>query len=73
MKNSINISQFIKVVIFLCVIIVFTRHSLHAQITDPSTIDPDSNAPIDGGLSLLIAAGAGYGVKKIREMRNKDK
>lgn len=28
--------------------------------------DPDAAAPIDGGLSLLIAAGVGYGVKKIR-------
>jgi hypothetical protein len=27
--------------------------------------------PIDGGLSLLIAAGVGYGAKKIKEKRNK--
>lgn len=30
--------------------------------------NPD-NAPIDGGLSLLIAGGVGYGVKKLREKR----
>ena len=30
---------------------------------------PPSDAPIDGGLSLLIAGGVGYGVKKIREKR----
>ena len=30
--------------------------------------DPDS-APIDGGLSLLIAAGVGYGAKKLKERR----
>jgi len=30
-----------------------------------------SNAPIDGGLSLLIAGGVGYGVKKIKDNRNK--
>jgi hypothetical protein len=35
---------------------------LMAQPTTPS-------APIDGGLSLLIAGGVGYGVKKIRENR----
>jgi hypothetical protein len=29
-------------------------------------IDPD-DVPIDGGLSLLLAAGAAYGVKKYRE------
>lgn len=26
--------------------------------------------PIDGGLSLLLAAGGAYGVKKIRDTRN---
>ncbi len=29
------------------------------------------NVPIDGGLSLLLAAGAGYGVKKINDKRKK--
>ncbi len=38
-------------------------------ITDPGS-DPDS-APIDGGLSLLIAGGVGYGVKRAREKRKK--
>jgi len=33
---------------------------------------PDPNdAPIDGGLSLLLAAGAAYGVKKYRDGRKK--
>jgi hypothetical protein len=29
--------------------------------------------PIDGGLGFLLAAGAGYGVKKLREHRSKRK
>lgn len=29
------------------------------------------DAPIDGGLSLLLAAGAGYGIKKYRDGRKK--
>ncbi|MDQ6609025.1 MAG: hypothetical protein M3Y85_04310 [Bacteroidota bacterium] len=33
--------------------------------TDPFA----QNCPIDGGLSLLIAAGIGYGVKKVRDSR----
>lgn len=33
--------------------------------------DPDTNTPIDGGLSLLIAAGVGYGVKKYRAAKKK--
>jgi len=30
------------------------------------------DTPIDGGVSLLIAAGAMYGVKKIKDVRKKD-
>ncbi|WP_375562282.1 PID-CTERM protein-sorting domain-containing protein [Bernardetia sp. OM2101] len=36
---------------------------------------PTSNAigaPIDGGLSLLLAAGAAYGAKKVYDFKNKD-
>ena len=36
-----------------------------AQVTDPGCPD----CPIDGGLSVLLAAGVGYGVKKYREGR----
>ncbi len=35
--------------------------------------DRVSQAPLDGGVSLLIAAGIGYGVKKIRDKRKKDR
>ncbi len=30
-----------------------------------------ADVPIDGGLSLLLAAGVGYGIKKYREQRRK--
>lgn len=33
--------------------------------------DPE-DTPIDGGLSLLLAAGAAYGVKKYREGKKAD-
>ena len=34
---------------------------------------PDCNdVPLDGGLSLLVAAGAGYGIKKVAEKRKKN-
>ncbi|MFA7381404.1 MAG: hypothetical protein WC150_13185 [Bacteroidia bacterium] len=32
--------------------------------------DPD--VPVDGGISLLLAAGAGYAVKKLRDNRSKN-
>ena len=43
---------------------------LQAQPSDPQDA---SGVPIDGGLGLLLAAGAGYGVKKLREQRKKGK
>ncbi len=33
---------------------------------------PPDDVPIDGGLSLLLAAGAAYGVKKYRDNRKKN-
>jgi len=45
-------------------VVCFLPSLAHAQ-------GPDPDAPIDGGLSLLLAAGVGYGVKKIRDGRNK--
>ena len=32
--------------------------------------DPDA-VPIDGGLSILLAAGVGYGIKKVNDQRKK--
>jgi hypothetical protein len=31
------------------------------------------NAPIDGGLSIFLALGAAYGLKKTHQMKKKDK
>lgn len=39
-----------------------------AQMTDPA-VDPD--APIDGGVGALVAAGIGYGIKKYRDGKRK--
>ena len=41
--------------------------SVFAQPVDP----PEPDVPIDGGISLLIAAGALYGSKKIYDARRK--
>jgi hypothetical protein len=34
--------------------------------------DVDDTVPLDGGLSLLVAAGVGYGAKKINEKRKRN-
>ena len=39
--------------------------------TDLPNADSDPDAPFDGGISLLLAAGIGYGVKKTRDYKKK--
>jgi hypothetical protein len=57
---------FIFMIIFTCLPVL-----AHAQggPADPSCDPLDPACPIDGGLSILLAAGVGYGVKKIRDAR----
>jgi hypothetical protein len=82
LKNKLMKQMINKVVVFLqsnpqllktmycLVIVVLVATNLHAQtITDPGG-EPDE-VPIDGGLSLLVAAGVGYGAKKLKEKRKK--
>jgi len=38
---------------------------------DGDPTDPD--APIDGGISILLAAGVGYGIKKANDQRKRNK
>ena len=38
----------------------------HAQ---PGFTDDTNDVPIDGGLSLLVAAGVGYGANKLRKRK----
>jgi len=54
----------------LVMVFVMSLLSVNVFADDPGTPGgPDPDAPIDGGLSLLVAAGVGYGVKKVREKR----
>ena len=64
MKKKIFATNFIY---FIVPFILFLLPAIvNAQ---PSFTDDVSDVPIDGGLSLLVAAGVGYGAKKIREKR----
>lgn len=53
-----------KVINVLCFVLVC--YSLNAQ-----TNLPDDGVPVDGGISALMAAGIGYGIKKIKDSKNK--
>jgi hypothetical protein len=56
----------IQIIVLLALFLVPSL--LHAE---PGFNDDVDEVPIDGGLSLLVAAGVGYGVKKIKEKRKK--
>ena len=65
MKISIRntIIKIINIQTVLIILMLILPSIVHAQAIPGG--DPDS-APVDGGLSLLIAGGVGYGVKKMR-------
>ena len=53
---------------FLLIGVLLMQGALLFAQGDPGT-DPDVKVPFDGGLSLLIAAGVGYGLKKANDKR----
>lgn len=61
MKNKIFITAIVTA------FIVTLPFVLHAQ---PGFDGDINDVPIDGGLSLLVAAGVGYGAKKLRKNNN---
>ncbi|MDQ6843871.1 MAG: hypothetical protein M3Z92_05900 [Bacteroidota bacterium] len=66
-----KISRVLFFTVFLMLIFICFPSLVHAQI-DPSCDPQDPACPIDGGLSLLLAAGIGYGMIKIRSSHKKD-
>ena len=64
MKSKTNIRVLTVLMMMLVSILPY-----FAMAQDPGG-GPD--APIDGGLSLLLAAGVGYGVKKYRDSKKKE-
>jgi len=61
MKKVLTIGILINIVILLLPALA------NAQPPD----FPNGSAPVDGGLSLLLAGGIGYGIRKIRENNKK--
>ncbi len=61
--NHINAPQFIKAIYCLLTLLLLTAIASHAQ---PPDIGGDvDTVPVDGGLSLLVAAGLSYGIRKL--------
>ena len=60
-----------KVKILLTAVALVCALSSSKAQPDPGG-DPDTEVPIDGGVSLLVAAGVAYGAKKAYDKRKKD-
>lgn len=69
MKN--RFLNFLKKPFTFLFILMFTL-SVGVTIAQPADTDLDEpDTPLDGGLSLLLAAGAALGGKKVYDMRKK--
>lgn len=65
-----NMKQYPRWILSLAVLLmVFCFVPFLANAQSPCDPSDPACVPIDGGLSLLIAAGVGYGVKKVRDSR----
>ena len=68
-------SRYCKFIIgaFFCVFLITATHTNVYADCDPDFPDPnclgDPDAPLDGGVGFLVAAGVAYGVKKMRDKR----
>jgi hypothetical protein len=61
-----------KYVFAIAILLACSTTAAFAQGPGPVDDDPDTaQAPIDGGVGLLIAAGVAYGAKKAKDSRNK--
>jgi hypothetical protein len=58
----------------LCFAVFFSVLATAAFADDDPGPDPggDPDAPIDGGVALLVAAGIAYGAKKINDKKKED-
>lgn len=59
-----KISKIVYTSLFIFMLSLVLKTNVFAQTGDLDDIDGVADTPIDGGLSLLLAAGVGYGVKK---------
>jgi hypothetical protein len=61
-----------NIITTLVLIFVLSAVALAQNFSGPPAFTPDVlDNPIDGGLGLLLGAGAAYGAKKLRDHRQK--
>ena len=58
--------------VYLLIMMILSLHNAMAQDPgDPSADDPA--APLDGGITLLLAAGAAYGARRLNMNKEEEK
>ena len=62
-----------KLLLLLSVFFVSSLSYAQAPDPGPDPGDPGGGVPLDAGLTALLVAGAGYGVKKAYDYRNKSR
>jgi hypothetical protein len=66
MKQQITFKSRYQVLFYLVILLFLIPFIGNAQ---PGLEDDVRDLPIDGGLSLLVAAGAAYGAKKVQQRK----
>lgn len=63
--------QFIFTSAAICLLVILMATTLTLAQDEPPGGDDggDPDIPIDGGISLLLAAGAAYGIKKVHQYK----
>ena len=61
-----------KIRVLLIAVVILIPTMLFAQTGFDDDVE-DNPVPFDGGVSLLVAAGIGYGIKKVRDNRKANK
>ena len=75
-RQQILKSNLLPILLLIIIVMVLPLMGISQDPPGPGDTgggNPDDagSVPIDGGLSLVIAAGVGYGVKKIRDYNKK--
>lgn len=68
LKSNLILKKAVKFYVMISLSLMLSMVAFSQGDGDPG--DPDDTVvPVDGGVGILLAAGIGYGIKKIREAR----
>ena len=68
---KLNIKSIFTFKVLILILVFFIPTLSHADPLLPDDPGSDPDVPIDGGLSVLLAAGVGYGIRELKKKRHK--